>query len=233
MKYPYSLFYLWGFSREFSPELYPAEVYEFGSNRQNLLFLHYNEIVDQESVKIIKHFYAFPDSTITVFDEGVLKNGKFRASRSQLDQIQETAALRCEGDELRVEIEGKMGFKEKTVDYKQDLIAGPIFSQFVRENWKVLLEGENVHFHLPASNMLRLVRFKIKRHDNSEYKREGVIVLKMKPSCFLLRSFVDASYIVHNLTSRRVEEIHGFTILPTQKENGEWQNTHVNMYFNY
>ena|GEM_PF-6633660 len=208
---------------------------KFGPGLLSLLYagvLVFSALWMPLTLEMIRNFYALPDSRVTVYDEVILKNGEFVSSFSRLDQIEERARLERQEDRIRVQYRNADGSKEKIIGFEPDLISGPVFTRFVHAHWDRLKTGEQVTFHLPAPNLLRLVRFKMSRDDRSRYAREDALVLKMEPAGFFVRFFVDASYFVFDLDSRRLEEIHGLTILPV-KRNGKWQNAHVNMYFRY
>lgn len=216
----------------YADPVFQAKVYRQGSNKTEFLFHHFNEVIEKDSLTILRHHYVLPDSTPAVLDEMTLKNGEFYATQSQLYEKGTAAYLLRNGKKLNITFESKDETKEKETDFPESLIAGPVFDRYVQDNWETLISEESVNFHLPAPEFLRTAKFKMSQVENSDYNREGVLVFKMEAASFFLRFFVDASYFVYDKETKLLREIHGLTILPT-KQDGKFENTYVNMYYTY
>jgi len=120
----------------------------------------------------------------------------------------------------------------KLFDFPDDLVVGPLFNHFVQENWQTLLNGSNLHMKLPAPGVMRIAMFTF-RKVNSDYAGERQVAFKLSPTNLILKIFISASYFVYNLDSRRLEKIHGNSILKTEINGSFTNTTNVDIYYNY
>lgn len=214
-------------------DLFQAEVYRQGSNKEEFLFFHYNEIEQQENLTYLTHYYLLADSTVATKDEVILENGEFKSSRAEFFEVNEVGSVLRNGDRmiLRFEKDGKVREKEK--DYPEDLLVGPLFNDFIKQRWQTLINGEKIYFKLPAPDIQQVATFTFRRVENEDYDQPGRIVFKLDVASIFLKLFVNPSYFVYELETKRLMSIHGMTILRT-KENGKWQqSTDVDIYYSY
>ena len=214
-------------------ELFQAEIYRQGSNKQDFLFYHYNEIEETDSLTYLRHFYIRADSSIATLDEVVMEDGEFRSSRAEFFEVNEVGSVLRNGDRMILQFEKNGETKEKEKNYPIDLLVGPLFNDYIIENWETLLNNEKIYFKLPAPDIQQVATFNLKEVKNSEYAKSGHIVFKMNVASIFLKLLVKPSYFVYELESKRLKSIHGMTILRTKKD-GKWQpSTNVDIYYSY
>lgn len=204
-----------------------------GSDRQELLFGHYNTVQQNGDETILTHYYSRPDSSIATIDEVVLENGKFKSSKSQFLEVNEIGSVIRNEDRMIMRFEKDGKIKEKELEYPPELLVGPMFSDHIVQNWTTLITDKKIYFKLPAPNIQKVATFTFETVNDSEYGKSGQIVFKLDAASFFLKLVVRPSYFVYDIATKRLLEIHGTTILRT-KQNGKWQNsTDVNMYYEY
>ncbi len=214
-------------------DMFQAEVYKQGSNKGEFLFYHYNEISQEDSLTYLTHYYVLADSTVATKDEVVLVNGEFLSSRAEFFEVNEVGSVLRNGDRMILRFEKDGEVREKEKDYPEDLLVGPLFNDFITQQWQKLLEGEKIYFKLPAPDIQQVATFTFRKDSNSDYQKPGQIVFKMNVASIFLKLLVKPSYFVYDLETKRLMSIHGMTILRT-REKGEWQqSTDVDIYYSY
>jgi hypothetical protein len=208
-------------------------VYRKGSNRSELLFKKYNEIVSAGDETSFRHLYTLPDGTPAASEEVVRKNGAFKSYSIAFHQVLSFGTVERRGETIV--------FTHRTTDgitssgeapYKDDIMCGPCLEYFVSDNWQSILAGGAVKFSLPVVELKRTVNFRFKRVGKSPYAREGAVVVRMEPVSPLVDLLLKPVDFVYNEDTRLVEEIHGPTVLKTYRD-GRWVNTEVDIYYKY
>lgn len=217
----------------YAEELFQAVVFRKDSNREEFLFYHYNEIIEDGDQTILRHYYALKDSTVATLDEVVLENGEFKTSRAQFFEVNEVGSVLRNGNRMILRFEKDGEVREKEKEYPEDLLVGPLFNDHIVENWQDLLDGEKIYFKLPAPDIQQVATFTFRKVKNKDYDDPGMVIFKLDVASIFLKLFVDPSYFVYELETNRLMSIHGMTILRT-KQNGKWQqSTDVDIYYSY
>lgn len=216
-----------------SEEIFSAKVYLLDSNKQELLFDHYNTVQQEGDRTILTHFYSRPDSSIATIDEVILEKGEFISSKSQFLEVDEIGSVVRKSDKMTMRFEKDGKVIEKELNYPADLLVGPMFNDHIIEKWEALNSEEKIYFKLPAPNIQKVATFTFQEVKNSGYEKPDYIVFKLDAASIFLKLVVRPSFFVYEIATKRLMEIHGTTILRT-KQNGKWQNsTDVNMYYEY
>ncbi|MBN1326689.1 MAG: hypothetical protein JW996_01935 [Candidatus Cloacimonetes bacterium] len=227
------LFILILFSRLAAEDLFKASVYLKDSDPPQLLFLHHNEILEFDEGMKLRHYYLHPDSTVSVLDEVILQQNEFLRSRSEFYDVLETGEIVRYGDLMKMRFTDNGRNKEAVFPWNPDILLGPLFNDFILKNWEKLTSGQKVDFFLPAPDILKIASFNIQEDLNNKYVKNGMIVFKMNVSSIFLKLLVRPSYFVYDLSSSRLQSIHGTTILRS-KVNNKWQRTtDVDIYYQY
>lgn len=221
---------LLGFGILTAEPLFDAKVYRQDS--QELLFHHYNTRTVENSILTLKHFYLMPDSTVSAEDVVVLEDGKIVSTYTRFPLVGEVGTLTRIEDKLLMKFETTEKQKERLLDFPEDMLLGPIFVDFIMENWQELNSGEKVRITLPAPNVLKVANFNLELVENS-YSKEGFAVIEMSVSSIFLKLFIGSSYFVFDTSTQRLREIHGATILKTKKGDKWSKSTDASIYYNY
>ncbi len=215
-------------------ESFQAKIYRKDSNKQDLLFTHYNERYEQADTLELKHYYVKPDGDISAIDKAILINGNFVRGESSFFDVNEKGEVFLTEDTLKMQFTKDETYKEKVIDFQGNLLLGPLFNDYITENWSQIMNNEKVFFHLPAPNLLKVARFYVRRDDTNPYTGENRTVVRMTVNSLFLKLFINSTYFVYQTNNKRLLEIHGTTILRTKDENGKWEDTtEVEIYYEY
>ena len=213
-------------------ELFTAEVYLQGSNKSQLIYNYVNKIEQQDGVLTLTHQYLYPSGRLFAGEEVVLSGGEFLTHSTTFPDLGEKSILYRDGNnmEMRFTRDGKE--KRKNISYSDSLIFGPTQQDFIKENLDLLKNYRKTSFQLPVPEFLTTTRFTLRRIDDSEYLRDGTIVLEMKSNNLLLLFFTKPIQFVVDEDSGRILEIHGPTVLK-HKVREKWEFLIADIYFEY
>ena len=225
------LFCLYAVTCLMAEEAFTARIYA-ESDPDNLAYTHNNSVYTSGDSTVIDHHYYTPDGKPYVLDKVILIKGQPVFNSLTFYQIGEYASFTKKGDEA--ELFYRRDGKEKTVSRKlrSPLVFAPTQQDAIIDNLDKLLSGESVVFNIFASEVLRLVKMKVTLLENSEYDREGCVVLIMRPQSMFIDWFVDEVYYVVEISSGRLLEMHGFSTLRLEID-GKWEFKDMDFYFNY
>lgn len=207
--------------------LFEAEVYRQDSDE--LLFYQYNQVTKSGDTTTLEHFYITPDSSRAAYDMVTVRNGKLYAAITNFPQVGESARLLRQGDELVMQFEADNKSDEGRFDFPENLVVGPLFTDFIVSHWNRLMDGESITITLPAPRVMRLARFTLRRIRRDEQR----VTIRMSVSSIFLKLFIGSSDFVFDLAHRRLREIHGATILKTRTQKGWSQSTDASIYYQY
>jgi hypothetical protein len=207
--------------------LFEARVYR--QDTDELLFYQYNRVTQSGESTTLEHFYITPDSSRAAYDMATVRDGLLYAAVTEFPQANEAARLLRQGDALVMQFEADDKSDEGRFDFPENLVVGPLFTDFIVSHWSRLMEGESISITLPAPRVMRLARFTLRRVGRDEQR----VTIRMSVASIFLKLFIGSSDFVFDLTHRRLREIHGATILKTRTKTGWSQSTDASIYYQY
>jgi hypothetical protein len=210
--------------------LFEANV--FLQDTGKLIFSQSNEIISYPDSTVLAHKYFTPEGELAALDEVVLVDQQFKRAFTKFYQVEEAGEVIRKGDKMLMRFQKDNESKQKLLDFPDELIVGPLFNSFVQKNWRTLLDGTNLHFKLPAPEVMQVATFTF-RKVNSDYASQRQVAFKLSPTNLILKLFISASYFVYDLDTRRLAKIHGNSILKTEINGSFTTTTNVDIYYRY
>lgn len=215
-----------------SEELFNADIYLAGTNRQQLIFRQKNSIIRKKGVTLLTHTYTHVDGALAAREEVTLIDGKFQKYEVIMPGTECGCLLVRDEEKLKFSYTKPGSPKKGEEDFVPDLVTGPTLTDFVHSRWESLLRGETVLFYLPSMSLQRLAKFQLKQISGSPRNREGVVVLLMKINNVFLRLLVEPVELVYDVSTRRLVEIYGQSLLQ-YRTNGKIENPVVDIVYRY
>ncbi len=129
--------------------------------------------------------------------------------------------------------------KTKTSDETLDgaLVPGDLIYTHLQQNWDKIIAGETLSIRLPVLDRLETIGFKLFKDKDAEIDGVKAIVIKMKPSSFVIAALVDPVLFYFHPTEMRPEghkciQVVGRTV-PKRKDGEKWKDLDVVMKFKY
>lgn len=214
-------------------DLFEAEIYLLGSNKEVLLFTHKNSEEEINGKLVWTQYYYQPDGTLFARDQLILdKNERWETHKTAIPPLKEHSVMERSGDKLNFMFSRDGKEKTRTRNIDDPIVFGATQQRFLYKNFERIKNGEKLIIYTPAPEFLRLIEFNIRRIEDSEYEKPGMMVVEMETQNPILSLFLGESYYVIDLGNERIVEIHGASILKRQVD-GKWDYVDVDMYFSY
>ncbi len=225
--YPYDLFKFLGIflfitNLSLSSLAFKGFVYEKSTNRTKTLYTieRVESIVkDQESLTI-KHIE--PDNSLAVEEVALFNKNEL---------IEYTLNYPKQNELGKIVIkEGKAHFsyiknnKEKKSVEKigNNFVVGLSMNKFVESNWDELVKGQKLDIRFGVPDRRESVGFSLFRTKEQE-KQEGVMVIKMKPTSFIIAALVDPVIFHYDLKTKNLLYFIG-RAKPRQLVGEKWKD---------
>lgn len=136
------------------------------------------------------------------------------------------------GAEGAVEVkDGKAHFtymrdgKTKTSDEKvgDDFIVGPSIVNYIQSNWSTITAGKKIKGRLAVADRLETVGFEYFKDGEEDVKGEKAVVVKMKPSSFIIAALVNPLYFYISNDGKRLLQMKGRTQVKRQ-DGSKWKD---------
>ncbi len=139
----------------------------------------------------------------------VTKDGQFESYK--IDQLQsgQSASVDKSQSQLRFNRQGSEKQETETIEYPSEFAIGSTIVNLAEQNFSKLLAGNDVDFELGLWDRQKLISFYLRK--DSESKDQ--LRVKMNPSNFFIRQFVDTIYFTFDKSRREMIKYEGRTNL--------------------
>jgi hypothetical protein len=203
---------------------YDAKIYDKSSNKQKLLFVSdHREKTDKTNNTVIHRTFSYPDGKIAVEEEITLLNNKIQKMALSQKQTLEEGSLEVRDGKIYFSYtkNGKTNTdNEKLTD---NLVVGGTIVPYLQKNWATVLEGKDVNVRYAALDRKETVGFKFFKVEEKKFEGKDAIIVKMKPSSFLIAAIVDPLYFTFSSDGSDLYEIVGRTA-PKIQIDGKWKD---------
>ncbi len=169
---------------------------------------------------------TFKDSNgeVVVLETFVYKNG--RVIKMELSQSQLKASGGFEVKDGKVHLHYTKNGKTKTdsENWVENFVSSDEIGGYLIKNWEALMEGDSIKIRLPVVDRLETVGFKFFKIGERPIGGKDHILVKMKPSSFIIAALVDPLvFTIEKNGRRRILEVDGRTAPKVKKENS-WKD---------
>jgi len=206
--------------------LFPSElavmeglIYRQDSVEEDLMYIQREFREEIPGGMRISHIYYHENGSVAAYEKVTLMNGEIVYYETVFNDLSVAGSISLEEDGFSLSLEEKGKTKDRQVNFRDGLMAGPMLPSFIRENRETLLRGEPVEFLLPYFDKMVLVPFKLVRKRGAEVEN-GEVVIQMKLKNFLLGMLIEPIDFVMDTETGRIRKIHGQTILPEPGHTG-------------
>ena len=204
-------------------------LYRRGSEKKELLF----SLKAERKPELWADHYFDAKGADAVIERVFLKDGQ--AQRYEFDDKQQQGLGTLEVQEKTLKLswaqDGKT--KTKTVDRPDNLTFGPLYPEFLRQNFDKLLKGDKVLGTVPvlSKDHLMTAELAFQRKPKLEHG-DGKICISMKPANWFVALFFPPIDLYFNAKTQVLEDVHGMSLLK-EKIKGDWKMTEVDLFYEY
>ena len=208
-------------------------IYRKDSLEKDLMYVQKEIRQEYNKGERISHQYFGLDNELEAFETVELDNGQIELYETAINGLGFKGSLQIKENRIRlIRIqEGKT--KEREIKLRDNLIVGPMLPTFVEQNVDILLEGNTVDFYLPFFDRMTLIPMVLETKEGATDSVKGSVIIEMRLKSRLLNLFIDPIDMVMDLSSGKIVEIHGPTILPDPVNSDSKEFVDANIYYEY
>jgi hypothetical protein len=166
--------------------------------------------------------FKSPDGKTQVYEETELKGTEVVSHSVDHKQINEHGKVKVEN--------GKVLFTytkdgtQKTAEEKAvpNLVVSGSLVPFIQAHWDEIAKGQTVNIRYAALDRRETVGFDLFKVEHARATKDQ-LVIKMKPSSFIIAAIVNPLFLHFHAPSRTLSEIYGRSA-PKKNENGKWKD---------
>lgn len=217
-------------------EPFTGDVYEQKTNLEKQLFRVKREEKTEAGRVTIKATYLNLDGSEAVIEEAVVDESKGNKLLSYtLDQKQ-----LGEKGKLELSKEGKLAFsytkggktETRDEDYPSNLIVSLSLIGHLKVHWPEILGGKEVETRFGVLDRKETVGFKFFKIAERKMDGKDVVVVKMKPTSFVIAALVDPLILTFQKDNTRLLQLSGRT-MAKKKVDSKWKDLDADIVYHY
>lgn len=189
---------------------FTAKIYDL-NDRSKLMFDYKSEFEVTGDTKVYVNTVYDLKGELLVTEKTVLKDdGKTLVSFEQ-DQKQLKTVGKVEVHDGKAYFTFTRDGKTKTDDESagNDFIVTATLVAFVQANWDAVMKGDTIKARLAVLDRLETVGFQFRKDSERQINGTPAVVLKMKPSSFVISALLNPLYISFSADGKHLLELEG------------------------
>ncbi len=200
-----------------------GKLYEKGTDRTNLLFDWQRTEKKEGAATVIKSVFTAPDKSIAVVDEAMVAEGKLLKYQIHQLQIGQEGSLVVDGDKLRFSYTKDGKTETNTEDLPENFAVSATLMENLARHRELILRGDTLKLRYAVLDRRETVGFSFFKIEEKKVGGVDAVVIKMKPSSFLIAALVDPIIITLRKEDFRVLELVGRTVAKRKVEE-RWKD---------
>ncbi|MGE3973953.1 MAG: hypothetical protein AB7F59_05445 [Bdellovibrionales bacterium] len=177
--------------------------------------------------KVTRSFKSLEGAPVAT-EEVYYSSDKLQKIIFQQHQLREEGSLEIKEGKIYFQYTKEGKTKKDDEKFDPDLTAVDQIHPKLNKHWKELMDGKTISIRLPVLDRLETVGFKFFKEPDTILRKKEVVVIKMKPSSFVIAALVDPLLFYFDKTpsangEHKLLEVVGRTV-PKVKEGTKWKN---------
>ena len=211
---------------------YSAVVYEQGSNKQKELYKLKVTSKPADGKELINAVYTDTAGAVAIEQNTILEGSKVIRDEVQQKQLNEVGLIEVKDGKIYFSktSEGKTKVKEEKL--KDTFVVSSSFQRHVKDNWADVMAGKTVAFRYGVWDRQETVGFEIFKTGTEKMGDQEVVVLKMKPSSFIIAAIVNPIIFKFKADGSAILEMNGRTA-PKRQDGKKWKDLDAEIVYSY
>ena len=208
----------------FADETVTAQAYEQNTNKAKKLFDYVSTTTEKDGLSEIVLAYKDLQGQAVYEENAVIKGSDFVKTSIFQKQTGESAAVEVKDGKIiftKTSADGKT--KTETEKLGKTMVMSINFKRFVHDHWKEILDGKDVDFRYGVWDRMETVGFEIFKDKDTSINGEKGVIVKMKPSSFVIAALVKPIFFTYNADGTKLFELNGR--VPAKLKSGDkWKD---------
>lgn len=211
---------------------YTGVVYEQGSGKQKVLYNFSAKHSEKDGKENVVGTFTSPDGQEVVRDEAILDGSNVVRDEIHQNQIGQSGLI--EVKDGRIYFTKTTDGKTSTSDEKlgDTFVVSANFQKFIKDHWEQIAAGKTVSFRYGVWDRKETVGFEIFKNGEEKLGDKDVLVLKMKPSSFVIAALVKPLFFKYPVDGSHLLEMNG-RVPPKSKSGDSWKDLDAEVVYSY
>lgn len=197
-----------------------GKLFEPGSQRRTLLFRW--KLWASADWHVRRGIFFTPSGEMATSEELEMEDRRFRRYTLVHHLARERGSIERVGGRLHFSYTRGGTTRTNEEDFVPNFVAGPLLVPYLQRHWDAILRGDEVRIRLGVPDRRETVGFEIFLREQKRVNGRERLVLKMKPSSFVIAALVDPVYLTFSADGRTLHEVVGRTI-PLRQVGRGWK----------
>ncbi len=205
--------------------------YELGSNKTKILYTVVAKNTDTGSHKV---FYT-AKGEVAVIEDAKFANGEVTDYSIEHKLFPEQGSFFVRDGKVNFSFTKNGKTETDSEDVRPNLTIGPHIVTVLRKNWDRIMKGETVETRYVALERKETVGFKFFKTEEKvmpEFGTKPVVLVRMKPSSFVIAALVDPLTFIYEKDGSHLLQVTGRT-QPKILKDGKWKDLDVDIVYTY
>ena len=202
---------------------YTAKVYELDKPREKVLFHYKSESEAKGAQIIVDNHFTYPDGKLASHEQITFeKDGHVSMYKQEQTQLGASGSIEIGGGHAKFSFTRDGKTKNATEDAGPDFIVGSQIPLEIEAHWAELMKGDTMKRRLAVLERCESVGFKFTKEKEGEVDGKKAVIIKMKPSAFLIAALVSPLHFYMSPDGKELYEIKGRTTVKRDKGAGRF-----------
>jgi hypothetical protein len=213
-----------------SAEEYSCKIFVQGSKRQKLLYTC--KSADEVAGNVLKNTVTYynPEGKVSTIAEAIFENGKLKKFSLTQNDVNERGSVEIAQDKAVFSYTREGETKTNDEKYPENFALSANLHQTLLSHWDELMDGKDVSVRWASLDRRETVGFKFFKVQDTTVDGKEAVVIKMKPTSFVIAALVDPLFFTYSKDGKRTLEIVG-RIVPKALVDGKSKDVDADLVF--
>jgi hypothetical protein len=212
---------------------YSGILYEQNSGKKKQLFTMNVDLgKNEEGQETAKVTYKDNDGNLALEENIILDGSKVIRDEAIQKQLNQVGLMEVKDGKIffsKTE-DGKTSTKEEKLE--EPFVTSANFQRFVRDHWEQIIKGDTISFRYGVWDRQETVGFKIFKIGEEKVEDKTIILVKMKPSSFVIAAIVNPIIFKFPADGAHLLEMNG-RVPPRQKVGDKFKPLDAEVVYSY
>ncbi len=215
-------------SENMTGKIYPLE----GGNKEKLLYTVERNYTEKDGKTEAITIFKDPQGTVVIEERTVLAGTAVLSHAVTQHQLKESGQVTVADKKIVFKYTRDGKEKEATEDAADNFVISVTIVPFMQAHWDDLEKGKKLKIRYAALDRRETVGFDLFKTETLTIDGKKHMVVKMKPSSFIIAAIVNPLHFYFDTETKRLSELKGRTA-PMVKDGDRWKDLDAHIYYGY
>lgn len=211
---------------------FKGKLYDRKNREAAPIYLWAHDVKEEGASRQITNTFTAPDGKPVAVETAEFTAGRLQKYEQKQLQLNATGKIEVKDGKVNFTYEKDGQTKTASEKLKDNFVVGPSLVGYVEGQWAKIIKGDDVDVRLGVVDRRETVGFTFRKVKETDYHGQKAVVVKMKPTSFVIAALVDPLLFTFTADGTRVLELDGRTI-PKRADGGKFKDLDVITVYEY